>query len=518
MVSEINKIGPLTDENIDSSLLGFFRFKKLGSDYLLTNETGEYVVLTEIEFNRFVQGKMDKKSGKYRELSRKDFVSDKINFEKSIKKYEKKQRILHGGPSLHIVVVTLRCNYNCLYCQASSKKSKKSEFDMDLGTAKQVVDFIFSSINKSIVIEFQGGEPLLNWPVVKFIVEYAIEKNKEEKKNLELRIVSNFSLMDEDKTKFFFKNHVALCTSLDGPEKIHNKNRPFPGENSYKATTKRLKFAMDMYKKLDEDKKQKRKSYFFQPGALSTISKYSLSDPKGLVDEYLNWGFETIFLRPLSPLGVAGDAWSQIGYSASEYIDFYKKALDYILELNKKGREIYERTATIILAKIVLGEDSNYMELRSPCGAGIGQLAYDYNGDVYTCDEGRMMGYKNEKMFRLGNVMKNQYYEIMESPVLKGVCLSSELGCQSGCSQCVYNPYCGVCPIYNYATAGSVFGQQSTSDRCKINKAIFDLLFSYLQQKKYEKILKKWAKKEVEMMNYPGKSPSSTTLKQSAKK
>jgi uncharacterized protein len=504
-IKRISKNNILSDNgDIDSSHLGFFRFKKLGRNYVLTNETGDYALLTESEFRKFVKGKISKNSGKYRELSRKNFVSGKVNFEKCIRKYKKKHQSLLGGPSLHIVVVTLRCNYGCLYCQASSKKTGRSAFDMDLGTAKQVVDFIFDVPNKNIAIEFQGGEPLLNWPIVKFIVEYAKEKNKEGKKNLELRLVSNFSLMDEDKMKFFFQNNVALCTSLDGPQEIHNKNRPFPGQNSYEATTKWLKLAMDTYRKLDKKKKQRGKLYFFQPGALPTVSRYSLKNPKGVVDEYLKWGFETIFLRPLSPLGIAGNAWPRIGYEASDYIRFYKQALDYILKLNQKGKEIYERTASMILAKILTDEDPNYLEMRSPCGAGIGQLAYDFNGDIYTCDEGRMMGYVNEKMFRLGNVSKNSYSEIMESPVLKSMCLSSEIGCQAGCSDCAYKPYCGICPIYNYATAGNIFGQQATSDRCKINKAIFDLLFGYLQKKKYEKILKKWARREIYMIKHHG--------------
>ncbi|TRZ52250.1 His-Xaa-Ser system radical SAM maturase HxsB [bacterium] len=500
---EKGKSAPFDIKNIDNSGLGFFRFKKLGRNYLLTNDVGDHIVLPEMDFRKYVEGKMKKGSSKYRELSKKNFIRDKINFENCIEKYQKKQQQnLQGGPSLHIVVVTLRCNYSCLYCQASSKKTNDTRFDMDLGTAKQVVDFIFSTPNKNIAIEFQGGEPLLNWPTVKFIAEYAIEKNKSEKKNLELRLVSNFSLMDEEKMDFFFKNNIALCTSLDGPEDIHNKNRPFPSKNSYQETTKWLKVAMDIYRKLDRKKTRNGKTYFFQPGALPTVSRYSLKNPKEIVDEYMKWGFETIFLRSLSPLGTAGNAWPQIGYSAEEYVDFYTQALDYILKLNQKGKKIYERTASIILAKILTDGDPNFLELRSPCGAGIGQLAYDYNGDIYTCDEGRMMGYVNEKMFKLGSVKENQYPEIIESPTLKTMCLSSEIGCQAGCSHCVYKPYCGTCPIYNYAVTGSIFGQQPTSEKCKINKAIFDLLFTYLQKKEYKEILSRWAKKEMEFAKH----------------
>ncbi|MDP1845168.1 MAG: His-Xaa-Ser system radical SAM maturase HxsB [Candidatus Moranbacteria bacterium] len=484
-------------DKIDHSTVGFFRYRKLGKEYLLTNDAGEYAFLDENNFGKFIEGKISSKSASYKELAKKNFIRDKINFDKYIEKYQKKHQNLFGGPSLHIVVVTLRCNYSCVYCQASAKGVTSSQFDMSLGTAKQVVDFIFSTPNNNVAIEFQGGEPLLNWPIVKFIVEYAKEKNKIEKKSLELRLVSNFSLMDKEKLRFFFRNHVALCTSLDGPEAIHNRNRPLPRKNSYEETTKWLKQAMDEYRRI-ERKKIRGKYYFFQPGALVTVSRFSLEHPKEIVDEYLKWGFDTIFLRPLSPLGTAGKAWSKMGYKPQEYLDFYKKALDYILEINQSGKRFYERTASIVVSKILTDDDPNYLELRSPCGAGIGQLAYDFNGDIYTCDEGRMMGYSGQEMFRLGTVAQNVYSEIIDSPALKSMCVASETSCQAGCSHCVYQPYCGICPIHNFAETGNVFCQQPNSLRCIINKSIFDLIFSYLKDKKKKKILEKWAKKEIE--------------------
>lgn len=483
-------------KKIDYAKLGFFRFAKLGKDYLLTNDVGEYVFLKPEEFRKFIAGKLSSNTTKHKELCRKNFVRDKLKLPALIAKYKEKHEYLFSGPGLHIVVVTLRCNYNCVYCQASAKGAEKKKLDMDLKTAKRVVDFIFKSPNQMLAIEFQGGEPLLNWPIVKSIVKYAREKNKKEKRNLEIRLVSNFSLMDEDKLSFFFKNRVALCTSLDGPEELHNKNRPFSGGSSYEQTTKWLGRAMDLYRE-SELKEKKDRAYIYQPGALITPSRFSLSKEKEIVDEYLKWGFEAIFLRSMNPFGLAGKVWEKIGYSAQEYLDFYSRALDYILELNKQGKRFFERTATIILAKILTNQDPNYLEMRSPCGAGLGQLAYDYNGDIYTCDEGRMMGYIGDKMFRLGNIYKNDYNSIIEAPTLKAMCLASEINSQVGCSQCVYAPYCGVCPIYNYVTQGNIFGQMTTNDRCRVNKGIMEIIFKKLADPSNQKILKKWANSEI---------------------
>jgi len=68
--------------------------------------------------------------------------------------------------------------------------------------------------------------------------------------------------------------------------------------------------------------------------------------------------------------------------------------------------KVREKAAVTFLKKIMTEEDPNHLDFRSPCGAGIGQLAYNYNGKVYTCDEGRMMSMMNDESFCLGNVKK----------------------------------------------------------------------------------------------------------------
>lgn len=79
--------------------------------------------------------------------------------------------------------------------------------------------------------------------------------------------------------------------------------------------------------------------------------------------------------------------------------------MDALIEINKKGRFIKEDHASILLRR-VRGDFMNYMELRSPCGAGVGQLAYYADGDIFTCDEGRMLHEMGQSTFRLGNVYK----------------------------------------------------------------------------------------------------------------
>ena len=465
---------------MNNNKVGFFRFRELPDrKYLLTNDFGEYVILAEKDFTRYLQGKISKDSSVYEILQSQGLVKDNTDFTDLISYYRKKNSYLWNGPTLHIIVVTLRCNHKCVYCQTSSIAEGKKGYDLDKKTAKNIVDMIWQSPAKSIAIEFQGGEPLLNWPVVKFIIEYANGKKRKAKKDVEFRLVSNFSLMDREKIGFLAKNNISLCTSLDGPAKLHNRNRIWLGGDSYETVTTWLKKARKIY-----DRK-------FKPAALTTISRESLKYPKEIVDEYIKLGMEGIFLRPLSRLGFAKNLWEKIGYSLDEFVQFYKKALDYIIDYNLKHpqRSFHENYARILLTKILTDSDPAFTELRSPCGAGIGQMLYNYNGDIYTCDEGRMLG---DKTFCLGNVNTNQFQDLILNPIVKKVCLASELD-GLACDLCVYKPYCGVCPVCSFAATGSIFSGPN-NEKCRMNKAIFDFIFAKIRKNETRKIFEKWIK------------------------
>lgn len=134
---------------------------------------------------------------------------------------------------LHIIVTTLRCNHKCQYCHARVAPMKAKNMDMTTDTAK-VVDTIFYTSNNNIVIEFQWWESLVNWEVVKYIVEYANIKAQHLAKNVTFAIVTNLTLMDEEKLEYLISNNIHISTSLDWNEEIHNFNRTFKDGNSLK--------------------------------------------------------------------------------------------------------------------------------------------------------------------------------------------------------------------------------------------------------------------------------------------
>ncbi len=464
-----------------------FSFRRLpGGSVLLSNDAGFTAALTGAEFARFSAGRL-KTGALHKELAAKGFVRDQTDFEGCAAACAKKNGFLNAGPGLHILVLTLRCNHKCLYCQSSAVGAAGGgKTDMSRAVARRSVDFALKSTNTSITIEFQGGEPLLNWDVLRDAVIYARRRGRELGREVRLALVSNFSLMTEEKARFLVENEVSVCTSLDGPAGLHNKNRVFSGGNSHAETARWIKYFSARAAKQVPDYKT------FNPSALLTVSRFSLGREKEIVDEYARNGLQDIFVRPLAPIGFAKKLWPSIGYTAAEFARFYRNTLAYILKLNAAGKKMRERHAVIMLEKIINGADPGYLDMRCPCGAAIGQLAYNYNGDLYTCDEGRMVGWEGDDLFRVGNVLKDSYRKVMLAPAARACAAASNLELQPQCSRCVYKPFCGVCPVYNYETQGSLWGDMPANGRCALSMGMFDALFALLAKPASAKILKGW--------------------------
>ena len=279
----------------------------------------------------------------------------------------------------------------------------------------------------------------------------------------------------------FIKEHnITIATSLDGHNILHDRNRPFPdGKPSYPKVINAL-FRL--------------KEAGIKVGAIQTTTKESLNYPVEIVNQYMELGFDNIFIRALSPLGCAQKQWSQIGYSAEEFVAFYNAVFHYILQRNKDGLPIQEGHASVFLEKILHASPQNYMELRSPCGASFGQLAYYANGDIFTCDEGRMLYEMGNSALKVGNVFDDSRESIIRNPVCRTVCLAGITEALPTCCDCVYQPYCGVCPAINLALENDIIAKMPNNYRCRIYKGMLDCIFSVLQRndKADVEILKRW--------------------------
>lgn len=457
--------------------LNYFNFKENKNNYLITNDIGKYNFLSKQDFKNLIQRKELTPELKH-ELIENGFIyegNEEIFASNQAMKLRRAKEYLLVPTTLHIFVVSKNCNFNCIYCQAGNLNQKEN-YNMSKETAKKAVEIAMESPSRYLTFEFQGGEPLMNFETIKYIIEYS--KSISNGKYIEYNLVSNLTLLTDEMIEFFIDNKVTICTSIDGNRELQNKNRPYKNADSYQETINKIK---------------KLKERQIIVNAIETTTKYSLSKYKEIVDEYIELGLESIFIRPLTKLGKADNNWENVGYKAEEFLGFYKKALDYIIEKNKQGIFLSEGHSNIFLKKILLNQPVNYMELRSPCGGAIGQLAYYYDGNIYTCDEGRMLSEMGDDSFKLGNVYKNTYKELMQCDCTKAMCVSSCIECLPYCSTCAYMPYCGTCPVINLAQDDNIFSQNPQEYRCKIYGGILDILFNYIEKEPdVVEIFKRW--------------------------
>lgn len=468
--------------------LSFFRWGKVAGKILLTNDAGQWHFLDEAAFELFLAGRMDDTHPEHLALRAKGFVRDGLDIDDLARRIRRKKAFLGVGPHLHIVITTLRCNQSCKYCHASRTDMDRVDTDMSIATAKKVVDHAMQSTSPTINFEFQGGEPTVNFDVIRFIVEYSREKNKYEKKQLVHSLVTNMTFMTEEKAEWLIDNDVLVCTSLDGPEHVHDWNRAWkqsaenlpPGRTPGAAGAyETVRYWIDYFNRRYVEKG--RDPELWHVDALMTTTRRTLEHWKEVVDLYASLKIHTIHLRPLNPYGFALATWKAIGYTAEEYLDFYAKALDYIIELNlKKGITLVEGTAATFLAKMLTPDDPNFVDIRSPCGAGTGQVAYNYDGKIFTCDEARMTSAMGNDLFQVGQVGQTTYPEMIQHPTVRAMAVASLQDSLPACHTCWNKPFCGVCPMHNYMTSGDIFGQRPNSSKCKEHYTIASLLFERL--------------------------------------
>lgn len=460
---------------LDTKSQAFFRFRRIGPNrMLITNLEGRWLVLSDDEFEAYATGKVEEGSDLHRRLRENNFLRATYDEAKAREMIARRKRFLGYGPNLHVFVVTLRCNETCVYCHASRADMDAVHTDMSKETADKALDLVLASTSPSVTIEFQGGEPLVNFEVVKHIVERAKEKNAKVGKTLEFTMVSNLALMDEDKLSFLLDHKVQICTSIDGPKDLHDKQRKLPSLSAFDASAYWIRRINQAYIERGLD------ASLYHVEALLTTTRAALPRYKEIVDTYADLGCRALFLRPIDPFGFAGRTAGVVEYPRREYHEFYRKATDYILELNAKGVQMIERYAAIFLTKILRGEDPNFLDIRSPAGAGVGMLAYSYDGSIYTCDEGRMLAAQGDHSFRIGHVNESRYRDLVGHPTVRAMVIASNLDAQPDCVSCTYNPYCGIQTTHNYRTQGSIFGRMRESNVCAVHKGIQDYLFGKL--------------------------------------
>ena len=460
-----------------------FRFQRLENErVVVTSLVGEHLVLDRVEFEAVVDGgvvsDLTLSALRSRHMIRQR--GESLPVEMLASKLALRKRRLAELTALHMFVVTLRCEHTCRYCQVSRQAtSSKGDFDMTEATAEAALQHVFSSPSRQIKIEFQGGEPLLNFDLVKWVVSRAEEINISEKRSLAFVITTNLALVDDYVLDFCVEHDIAISTSIDGPRDLHNHNRRRPGQKSWDVATEGLLRAVA---RLGVSK----------VSALMTTTEASLAQPEAIVDTYVELGLRSIFFRPISPYGFATRVRGGGQYDALKWLEFYRRGLAHVISLNRQGTEITEVYAAIAARKMFTNDDPGYVDLTSPAGIGIGAIVYNYDGDIYASDESRMLAEMGDRTFRLGTV-NDDYRTIMMSDQLLGPLWESFTLSVPKCDLCAFEPWCGSDPVFHHTTAKSVVGHKTFSAFCKRNTGIFTHLLELQEDEFSRDLLWKWA-------------------------
>ena len=442
-----------------------FNFYRVSDKEVLINELGDIVVSPQGTVDKLVYRK-DIDANLYKSLHSNFFITENVQsplMDVYATRLREKKHFLDDFTALHIFVLTLRCNQNCVYCQASSQDEVSKHCSMSLQTMEEAVHLMFRSPSPYLTMEFQGGEPTLEPKVLRYGIELAEEINKVENRTLDYVLCTNSVNLTDEIIDICKTYNVLISTSLDGPKWLHNTNRG----------------KIDSYEKVIAGiDKARRVLGLDRVSALMTASELGVEHPIEIVDEYVNLRFNSIFLRALNPYGLARNNSDWDSYT-DKFISFYKQALDYIIELNLKGYFFAEDFATIILKKMLTPFCTGFVDLQSPAGIINSVLVYNYDGCVYCSDESRMLAEYHDYTFQLGKT-SDKYEDIVFGIKARKLANIWNNEAIAGCSECPVRVFCGADPVRNHSTQNDSYGYRPSSWLCKKNKAIIEYILELI--------------------------------------
>lgn len=449
-----------------------FTFSRISSREVLVNEVGDMLSAPYGTVQSIVDHSIDVTGDLYKSLVSNFFLTERpvpALIDVYAERLAEKKRFLDHGTALHIFVLTLRCNQNCVYCQASSQDEHCAHKSMTRDTMRRSVELMFRSPNKWLTMEFQGGEPSLEPDLLRYGIEEAERINATAKRHMRYVLCTNSIRLTDQVLNLCKQYGVLISTSLDGPAWLHNKNRG--KADSHERVTAGIARAREV---LGHDK----------VAALMTTSELALDHPEEIVDEYVRLDFNSIFLRALNPYGLASQNADWVRYT-ERFIEFYKRAFEHILAINKQGRLMVEEFAAIILRKILTPLCTGFVDLQSPAGIVNSVLVYNYDGYLYASDESRMLAEEGDFTFRIGPVSES-YENLIYSQKVKDWSRVWANEALAGCSDCGVRAYCGADPVRNHSTQGDIYGHRPSSLFCHKNKAIIEYLISLIIERRDE--------------------------------
>jgi uncharacterized protein len=333
------------------------------------------------------------------------------------------------------------CNLRCRYCFAGQGGYGKWRMLMPFDVARRAVDFLIahSGHRKHCEVDFFGGEPLMNWHVVKQTVEYIREQEKKHDKLFKLSLTTNGMLLDEAKVKYLTDNHIGLILSLDGRKEMHDRMRPgVHGEGTYDRILKNLQYCVAH---------RNGEEYYVR----GTFTRYNMDFTTDVLD-MVDKGFPALSMEP-----VVGD--ENLDYSIREEdLPTVKKEYDRLakafLQREQEGRPFF-----FFHFNMNLWKGTCLPKRLRGCGAGHEYIAVTPNGDIYPCHQ-----FVGRDGYVIGNV-----YEGLKNMKMMRDFRSNHVLSKPECVKCWAKFFCsGGCHANNESYAGDIHKPYHIS--CEIQK------------------------------------------------
>ncbi|MDO4518143.1 MAG: thioether cross-link-forming SCIFF peptide maturase [Bacillota bacterium] len=331
------------------------------------------------------------------------------------------------------------CNLNCSYCFASQGKFSGERGLMSFEVGKRALDFLVenSGSRRNLEVDFFGGEPLMNFQVVKELVNYARSIEKEKDKNFRFTLTTNGVLVDDDVIDFANRECSNVVLSLDGRKEVHDRYRvDYEGNGSWeKIVPKFQKFV----------EARGGKNYYMR-GTFTHENPDFLKD----IEEMLDLGFRELSMEPVV---TSPDDPSALTESDMEVVmDQYEKLAELMI---KKDEEKDPFTFYHYMIDLT-GGPCIYKRI-SGCGSGTEYMAVTPWGDLYPCHQ-----FVGDENFKLGDIWKG-----VENRKIQDEFMSCNVYAHEECKDCWARLYCsGGCAANAYHATGSITGVYE--DGCKL--------------------------------------------------
>ena len=323
------------------------------------------------------------------------------------------------------------CNLNCSYCFASQGKYHGERAVMSYEVGKRALDFLIenSGSRKNLEVDFFGGEPLMNFQVVKNLVAYARSVEKEKGKNFRFTLTTNGMLIDDDVIEFANRECHNVVLSLDGRKEVHDRYRvDYAGNGSWEKIVPK-------FKKFVESRDGKG---YYMRGTFTHENPDFLEDIKVMLDLGFNeLSMEPVVCSPDSPSALTEEDKIII-------YDQYEKLAALMLEKDKEGKPFTFYHYMIDLT----GGPCIYKRI-SGCGSGTEYMAVTPWGDLYPCHQ-----FVGDEKFKLGDIWNG-----VDNKEIQNEFESCNVYAREDCKDCWAKLYCsGGCAANAYHATGSVKG------------------------------------------------------------